>query len=61
MIYNFKTEIKKVDCDLVIKRFLENVYAAEESTRSDPSKSISLAYYDKLVNKCYINYKKESL
>lgn len=61
MIYNFKTEIERVDCDVVIKRFLKNVYAAEERTRSDPSESISLVYYDNLVNENYINYKKERL
>lgn len=61
MIYNFKTEIEKVDCDLFIKKFLKNVYAAEERTRSDPSESISSAYYDNLVNEYYINYKKEKL
>ena len=51
MIYNFGSEIEKIECDPAIKDCLKALYAFEESGLSEPSEIPKLVDYENLIGK----------
>jgi hypothetical protein len=53
MIHNFRTEIEKVECDLIVKECLLQLYKAEERGLRDSRYIPSATYYENTINSCY--------
>jgi len=56
MIHNFKSVIKKIDCDPAIREYLEELYEAEEWSLREPSKLPTLTYYENAIEAYYKQY-----
>lgn len=53
MVYNFGSEIEKIECDPAIKDCLKKLYASEEQGVSEPSKSPNPTYYENTIDEYY--------